>query len=257
MAITLKSRSELETLREAGRIVGNTLQEIRAMVRPGLNLLDVEAFVREEFKRRGAVETFLHYQPAKHIPPFPSNICISLNDELVHGIPTNRELKDGDVVTFDLGATYKGYVGDSAFTVVVGGNPTPEVQALLDCGEEALNAGIAAAGMGGHLNDVCGAIEDVIRDGGYGLVEGYGGHGVGRSMHEEPHVPNHRARFKGPKLQPGLVLALEPMLNLGAKDVYVADDNWTVRTKDGSLCCHFEHTIAIRDGYEVEILTLP
>jgi methionyl aminopeptidase len=257
MAITIKSRSELDTLREAGRIVGSTLEQIRAMVRPGLNLLDVEAFVREEFKRRGALETFLHYQPAQHVPPFPSNICISVNDELVHGIPSDRELVEGDVVTFDLGATYKGYVGDSAFTVVVGGDGPPEVQALLHCGEEALNAGIAAAGNGGHLNDICGAIEDVIRAGGYGLVEGYGGHGVGRSMHEEPHVANHRGRFRGPKLQPGLVLALEPMLNMGDKDVYVADDNWTVRTRDGSLCCHFEHTIAIRDGFEVEILTLP
>ena len=256
MAITIKSRSEIGTLREAGRIVADTLVQIRAMVRPGLNLLDVEAFVRAEYKRRGAVETFLHYQPAQHIPPFPSNICISMNDELVHGIPKDRILKDGDIVSFDLGATYKGYVGDSAFTVVVG-EASPEVQKLLACGEAALAAGIEAASCGGHLNDVCGAMEDVIRAGGYGLVEGYGGHGVGRSMHEEPHVPNHRGRFKGPKLQPGLVLALEPMLTMGERDVVVGEDSWTVRTKDGSLCCHFEHTIAIREGHEVEILTLP
>ena len=256
MAITIKSRSEIGTLREAGRIVADTLVQIRAMVRPGLNLLDVEAFVRAEYKRRGAVETFLHYQPAQHIPPFPSNICISMNDELVHGIPKDRILKDGDIVSFDLGATYKGYVGDSAFTVVVG-EASPEVQKLLACGEAALAAGIEAASCGGHLNDICGAMEDVIRAGSYGLVEGYGGHGVGRSMHEEPHVPNHRGRFKGPKLQPGLVLALEPMLTMGERDVVVAEDSWTVRTKDGSLCCHFEHTIAIREGHEVEILTLP
>lgn len=256
MAITIKSRKELETLREAGRIVGQTLEGIRGMVRPGLNLLEVEAFVRNEFKRHGAVETFLHYQPAPHVPPFPSNVCVSVNDELVHGIPTDRELKEGDIVTFDLGATYKGYVGDSAFTIAVGEVPD-EVKRLLRCGEDALAAGIEAAKTGTHLNDICGAIEDVIRAGGYGLVEGYGGHGVGRSMHEEPHVPNHRNRVRGPKLQPGLVLALEPMLNLGAKDVVTDDDHWTVRTKDGSLCCHFEHTIAIREGHEVEILTLP
>jgi methionyl aminopeptidase len=221
-----------------------------------LNLLEVEQFVREEFKRMGAVETFLHYQPAEFIPPFPSNICVCINDELVHGIPKDVILKDGDIVSFDLGATYKGYVGDSAFTMAVGSVP-PAVEELLETGKQALDAGIDAAKTGKHLNDICGAIEDVVRAKGYGLVEGYGGHGVGRAMHEEPHVPNHRQRYKGTPLRPGLVLALEPMLNMGARETKVDDDRWTVRTKDGSLCCHFEHTIAIREGGQVEVLTLP
>jgi methionyl aminopeptidase len=256
MAIKIKSEDELKTMREAGRIVGQTLEQIRAMVRPGLNLLAIEQFVRGEFKRVGAKETFLHYSPAPKYPPYPSNICISINDELVHGIPRDRKLQEGDIVSFDLGATYKGYVGDAAITVPVG-EISPEAQQLIDATEESLCNGIKAARTGHWLNDVRGAIEDTIRPRGYGIIKGYGGHGVGRSMHEEPHVENFRQRSKGPRLQHGLVLALEPMVSLGNPDVEELSDHWTVRTKDGSLCCHFEHTIAIREGREAEILTLP
>ncbi|MGE5597553.1 MAG: type I methionyl aminopeptidase [Hyphomicrobiales bacterium] len=256
MAVKLKSEDELKIMREAGRIVGQTLERIREMVRPGLNLLEVEAFVHDEFKRRGAIETFRGYSPAPKYPPYPSNICISLNEQLVHGIPRDRVLKEGDLVTFDLGATYKGYVGDAAITVGVG-EISDEAKRLVRVTEEALAAGIAAARAGNHLNDICGAIEDAIRPSGYSIVRGYGGHGVGRDMHEEPHVQNFRMRFRGTPLRPGLVLALEPMVNVGAPDVVECEDGWTVKTKDGSLCCHFEHTIAIREGREAEILTLP
>lgn len=256
MAIKLKSEDEIKIMREAGRIVANTLAQIREMVRPGLNLLEVERFVREEFKRVGAKETFLHYSPSPKYPPYPSNICISINEQLVHGIPTNRELKEGDIVTFDLGATYKGYVGDAAITVGVG-QVSPVAQRLMEVTEASLWAGIKAARAGAHLNDVRGAIEDTIRPSGFGIVKGYGGHGVGRDMHEEPHVENFRQRFRGPELRPGLVIALEPMVTAGGPEVGEGPDGWTVTTKDGSLCCHFEHTIAIRPGGEAEVLTLP
>ena len=255
MAIKLKSEEELTIMREAGRIVGNTLAQLREMIRPGLNLLAIEQFVRDEYKRVGAKETFLNYAPGGK-RPYPSNICVSVNEQLVHGIPTNRELQEGDIVTLDLGATYNGYVGDAAITVPVG-KVNPIAEKLLEVTEAALWAGIDAARPGNHLNDVRGAIEDTIKASGFSIVKGYGGHGVGREMHEEPHVENYRQRYRGPELVPGLVLALEPMVNAGGPDVYEEADGWTVSTKDGSLCCHFEHTIAIRAGGEAQVLTLP
>lgn len=256
MAVILKSEDEIAALREAGRLVARTLARIEEMVKPGLNLLEVERFVHDEFKKAGAKETFRNYTPHEKYPPYPSNICISVNEQLVHGIPRSRILKEGDIVSFDLGATYKGFVGDAAVTVAVG-DVKPEVKRLIKVTRDALEAGIAAAGKGTHLNDICGAMEDTIKAADMGIVKGYGGHGVGRTMHEEPHVTNHRMRFRGTPLRTGLVLALEPMVTLGSPDVEEMADKWTVRTKDGSLCCHFEHTIAIREGREAEILTLP
>jgi len=255
MAIKLKSRDEIAIMREAGRIVGNTLEQLRAMIKPGLNVLEIEKFVREEFKRHGARETFLNYAPGDK-KPYPSNICVSINEQLVHGIPKNRVLQEGDIVTLDLGATFNGYVGDAAVTVAVG-KVNPIAEKLIEVTEAALWEGISAAKPGRHLNDVRGAIEDTIRASGFSIVKGYGGHGVGRDMHEEPHVENFRQRHKGPKLEAGLVLALEPMVNAGGPDVMEGPDGWTVSTKDGSLCCHFEHTIAISAGGEAEVLTLP
>jgi methionyl aminopeptidase len=256
MAVKLKSEDELKTLREAGRIVGRTLEQLREMVKPGVNVLDLERHVRDEYKRIGVSSPFLHYSPAPKYPPYPSNICISINEQLVHGIPRNRILQEGDLVSLDLGATYKGYVGDAAITVPVG-EVSDEAHRLLKVTEDALWAGIRAAKTGKHLNDVRGAIEDIIRASGFSIVKGYGGHGVGRDMHEEPHVENYRQRFKGIPLRHGLVIALEPMVNVGGPEVEEGPDGWTVSTKDGSLCCHFEHTIAIREGCEPEVLTLP
>ncbi|MFN0145585.1 MAG: type I methionyl aminopeptidase [Dehalococcoidia bacterium] len=256
MAVKLKSEDEIRLLRDAGRLVAQTLEKIRAIVRPGLDCTEVEKLVHEEFRKAGAKETFRNYSPHPKYPPYPSNICISINEQLVHGIPRHRQLKEGDIVTFDLGATLKGFVGDAAITVAVGEVPAA-VKTLLQVTEDALRAGIRAGGKGRHLNDICGAIEDVIKPTGMGIVKGYGGHGVGREMHEEPHVQNHRMRFRGTPLKTGLVLALEPMVTLGSPDVAEGPDGWTVSTKDGSLCCHFEHTIAIREGCEPEVLTLP
>src|SRR5689334_24452166 len=169
--VKLKSEREIRAMREAGRIVGQTLEKIRAMVRPGLDLLDVERFVHEEFNRVGAKETFLNYTPdTKRFPPYPSNICISVNDQLVHGIPRHRLLKEGDIVTFDLGATYNGYVGDAAISVAVGELP-PRAQKLMEVTEGALWAGIRAAGKGRYLEDVCAAIEDSIKPSGFSIVK--------------------------------------------------------------------------------------
>ena len=258
MTIIIKSDDEVKIMREAGQIVGQTLQQIREMVKPGINLLEIESFVEEEFKRRGAVETFRNYKPGPQFPPYPSNVCASVNDELVHGIPTDRVLNEGDIVTFDLGATYKGFVGDSAITVPVG-EISDEAKNLLKVTEESLFAGIKAAQAGDHLNDICTAIEESIlaSASNYSIVTNYVGHGVGREMHEDPQVPNYRLAFKGPRLRHGLVLALEPMVNVGTPETYECEDGWTVRTADGTLSCHFEHTIAIREGREAEVLTLP
>jgi len=256
MAVKLKSEDEMRIMREAGQIVGQTLAQIREMIRPGLCLLEIERFVTEEFERRGATSPFLHYSPGPKYPPYPSNICISINEQLVHGIPTDRKLEEGDIVSLDLGATYKGYVGDAAITVGVG-SVSADAQRLMDVTEASLDAGIKAARTGRHLNDIRGAIEDVIRPSGFSIVRGYGGHGVGRDMHEEPHIENVRQKFRGMPIRHGLVIALEPMVNIGNPDVQEGADGWTVSTKDGSLCCHFEHTIAIREGREAEILTLP
>ncbi len=256
MGVKYKSERELKLLRDAGQIVGQTHQKIAEMIRPGLNILEIERFIAEEFARRGAIETFRNYSPAPKYPPYPSNVCISINDELVHGIPRDRVLQEGDIISIDLGATYQGYVGDAAFSYGVG-EVSDDVKQLLKVTEDSLWAGIRAMGTAKYVNDICAAIEDAITPSGFGIVRGYGGHGVGRSMHEEPHVPNHRMPHHGPRVRPGMVLALEPMVNLGAADVEEADDGWTVVTKDGSLSCHFEHTIALRDGGEVEVLTLP
>lgn len=256
MAVKLKSEDEMRKLRAAGQLVGQTLEGIREMVRPGLNVLKIEEFVQDEFQRHGATSPFLNYQPAPKYPPYPSNICISVNDQLVHGIPVSRTLREGDLVTFDLGATVQGFVGDAAITVAVG-EVSAEARKLLKVTEMALWAGIRACRSGRHLNDICAAIEDTILPSGFSIVKGYGGHGVGRQMHEDPHIPNHRLRTRGLKLQQGLVVALEPMVNIGHADVEECSDGWTVKTKDGSLCCHFEHTVAIREGREPEVLTLP
>ncbi len=256
MGVKYKSDREIKLLREAGRLVAQTHAEIARMIRPGLNILEIERYVSEEFARHGAIETFRDYSPSEKYPPYPSNVCVSINDELVHGIPRDRELEEGDIISIDLGATLNGYVGDAAFSYGVG-EVSDDVKKLLQVTEDSLWAGIRAASKARHINDICGAIEDAILPSGFSIVHGYGGHGVGRSMHEEPHVPNHRMRIKGARVRPGLVIALEPMVNIGSPEVEECDDGWTVKTKDGSLCCHFEHTIAIREGGEVEVLTLP
>jgi methionyl aminopeptidase len=252
MAIEYKSDAEIEKMREAGRIVGRTLQLLARAVEPGRNVLELEKIVEEEFKKAGADPTFLGY-PGPY--PYPSNVCVSINDEIVHGIPTDRVMRDGDIVSIDLGATWKGFVGDSAITVGCG-EISKKARHLIEITEGALWAGIKAARTGNRMGDVGHAIDSFVKPTGYGVVREYVGHGVGRNMHEDPQVPNYGEPNKGPLLKRGLAIAIEPMVNLGTWKTKKMKDGWTIKTADGSLSAHFEHTIAIRDG-EAEVLTLP
>jgi methionyl aminopeptidase len=249
--ITIKSDAEVKIMREAGRVVGEVLLMLAEAAKPGVVVKDLDRLVRKEYARRGVIATFLGYGS----PPYPATVCVSINDDLVHGIPGDRVIQEGDIVSIDLGATYKGFVGDSALTVGVG-TITPEAQRLIDVTKESLWRGIRAARAGERLGVISNAIGTYIESEGYGVVRQYVGHGVGRKMHEEPNVPNYGPPDRGPILKKGMVLALEPMVTVGDYQTKVREDNWTVATVDGSLCAHFEHTIAITDG-EAEVLTLP
>ena len=236
-------------MREAGRIAAEVLQRLVEAVKPGVVEKELDKIVRKAYAKRGAVPTFLGYQG------YPATVCVSINEELVHGIPGDRVIQEGDIVSIDLGATYKGYVGDTAVTLGVG-RIKPEAQRLVDVTREALWRGIRAARAGVRLGAVSSAIGAYIESEGFGVVREYVGHGVGREMHEEPQVPNFGPPDRGPILRKGMVLALEPMVTLGDWRTKKHADGWTVSTLDGSLCAHFEHTIAIREG-EAEVLTLP
>jgi len=247
--IILKSRDEIGIIREAGRIVAETLRLLVNRLRPGLVEKELDEIVRREFRKRNVVPTFLGYQG------YPATVCVSINDEIVHGIPGNREIMDGDIVSIDLGCTHKGFVADAAVSVGVG-QVSAEAQRLIDVTREALWRGIAAARAGARLGEIGAAIQSLVEGEGLSVVREYVGHGVGRQMHEDPQVPNYGSPESGPVLRPGMVLAIEPMVNMGDWRTKRDSDNWTVRTVDGSLSAHFEHTIAIADG-EAEVLTLP
>ena len=247
--ITIKSDEEVRIMREAGRITGQVLQMLVEATKPGVSEKDLDKIVRREFAKRGVVPTFLGYHG------YPATVCISVNEKLVHGIPSDRKFKNGDVVSIDLGATYKGFVGDTAVTVGVG-EITPEAQRLIDVTRESLARGIKAARAGVRLGVVSNTIGEYIESEGFGVVREDVGHGVGREMHEEPQVPNFGPADRGPVLRKGMVLALEPMVTAGDWRTKKHPDGWTVSTMDAKLCAHFEHTIAITDG-EAEILTLP
>jgi methionyl aminopeptidase len=249
--ITIKSDEEVKIMREAGRVVGEVLELLAEAVKPGIVVKELDKIVRKEYAKRGVIPTFLGYAE----PPYPATVCVSVNDELVHGIPGDRVIQEGDIVSIDLGATYKGYVGDSALTIGVG-EIGPEAQRLIDVTRESLWRGIGAARAGARLGAISSTIGEYIESQGFGVVREYVGHGVGRRMHEEPQVPNFGPADRGPLLRKGMVLALEPMVTVGDWHTKKHDDGWTVSTLDGSLCAHFEHTIAVTDG-EAEVLTLP
>ena len=251
MPIILKSRDEIAIMRDAGRIVAEVLQILAERLRPGLVEKELDEIVRREFEKRKVIPVFLGYQG------YPATVCVSVNDEIVHGIPGDREIAGGDVVSIDLGCVYKGFVADSAVTVGVG-NVAPEAQRLIEVTREALNRGIGAARAGARLGQIGAAIQTYAEGEGFSVVREYVGHGVGRQMHEDPQVPNYVVGDPdtGPVLKEGMVIAIEPMVNAGDWRTKRDPDNWTVRTLDGSLSAHFEHTLAVRDG-AAEVLTLP
>jgi len=254
MSITLKSKDELKMMREAGRVVAETLQLLVSMVKPGTNVLELDEAVRREYSRRGVVPSFLGYPPGSK-RPFPATVCVSVDDEIVHGIPRDRVLQDGEIVSIDLGATVKGYVGDAAVSVICGTARNGTADLVKAC-EESLAAGIAATRLGNRIGDIGYAVQTLAEGRGYGVVREYVGHGVGRRMHEDPQVPNYGEPGKGLRLKPGLVIAIEPMLNMGDWHTKKDDDEWTIRTMDGSLSAHFEHTVAVTPDGPV-VLTLP
>jgi len=249
MPIIIKSEEEIALVREAGRVVGQVLRMLAQEAKPGVKGKRLDKLVRKEFAARGVVPTFLGYMG------YPASVCLSVNDEVVHGIPGDRELKDGDVLSIDLGATYKGFVGDAAMTIGIG-RISDDAERLIKTTERALHKGIATAKAGVPLGAVSHAIQTEVEAEGFSVVREYVGHGVGRSMHEDPQIPNFGPADRGPILRKGMVLALEPMVNAGGWRTKRHDDGWTVSTLDGSLSAHFEHTIAITDG-DAEILTLP
>jgi len=247
--IVVKSRDEIAIMREAGRHVAEVLQILVDALRPGIIELELDEIVRKEFRKRNIIPTFLGYHG------YPATVCISINDEIVHGIPGKREIMDGDIVSLDLGCTHKGFVADSAVTTGVG-EMTPEKQKLIDVCREAMWRGINAARGGARVGDIGHAVDSYVQSMGLSGVREYTGHGVGRQMHEDPQVPNYGNPGTGPMLRPGMVIAIEPMVNIGTWQTKRDSDDWTVRTRDGSLSAHFEHTLAITEG-EAEVLTLP
>jgi methionyl aminopeptidase len=249
MPIIIKSDDEIAIMREAGRIVARTLQKLVAELRPGLVVKELDKVVRREFEREKVTPTFLGYHG------YPATVCVSVNEEIVHGIPGKRVIQEGDIVSLDLGCTHNGFVADSALTVIVG-KARPGTEELVDVTRGALEEGIRHARAGNRLGQISHAIQTFIESRGFGVVREYVGHGVGRQMHEEPQVPNYGPPERGPVLKKGMVLALEPMVTVGDWRTRQLDDRWTVVTADGSLSAHFEHTIAITDG-DAQVLTAP
>lgn len=244
--VVLKSARELDLMREAGRVTARALAAAYAAIEPGATTADVDAAAAEVLRAHGARPAFLGYGE----PPFPAVTTVSVNEELVHGIPGERVLQEGDIVSIDLGVTYRGYVSDAAFTAGVG-TVSADAAALMDATRRALWAGIEATRVGNRLGDVSAAI-GAVAEGKYGIVTGYGGHGVGRKMHMEPHIPNYGRPGTGLRLMAGMVFALEPMFSIGDPATEETDDEWTVVMSDGSLSAHFEETVAITaDGPEV------
>ena len=245
--IILKSERDLELMRPAGMLAGSVLDEIAAFIKPGLTTRQVDEFAAARIKAHGAKSAFLGYRK------YPCHTCISVNDEVVHGLAGGRELRFGDIVSVDVGVVHNGFVGDTARTVAVGGCGVL-AQRLMDVTERALQEGIAAALPGNRVTHISRAVQKYVEDNGFSVVREFVGHGVGRSMHEEPQVPNFVDPKSNQKLRPGMTLAIEPMVNAGQPGVKILKDGWTVVTQDGSLSAHFEHTVLITEG-EPEILT--
>ena len=249
MSVTIKTAREIELMREAGRLLEIVHNQLGEFIKPGITTLDIDRLGEKLIRNLGCTPNFLHYNG------YPASICVSVNDEVVHGIPNKRRvLQEGDIVSLDAGLIYKGYHSDAARTYAVG-SVSKEAQQLIDVTRQSFFEGIKFARAGNHLNDISTAIAAYAEKFGYGVVRDLVGHGIGTHLHEDPQIPNFKQRRKGMKLRPGMTLAIEPMVNEGSYDVVWLDDDWTVVTEDGSLAAHYENTIVItEDG--CEILTL-
>jgi methionyl aminopeptidase len=255
--ITRKSRGEIEKMRRAGRVVAEVLALVESALRPGVATIELDRLAEAHMRAEGAVPSFKGYLGGRRYGrgphAFPASICVSIDNEIVHGIPNGRQIEDGQLVSIDVGAIVDGWHGDAARTFVVG-SVKRELIDLVEATRMGMMAGITAATVGHRIGDISAAVEDVAKPHGYGVVRQFVGHGIGTDMHEDPQVPNFSTRSPGPELAPGVCLAIEPMFTLGTGDAEILDDGWTVVTADGSLAAHFEHTIAVTDNGP-EILT--
>lgn len=249
MSVSIKSPRELDLMRVAGRMVANTLQELRSAVEPGMTTKELDRITERSLRRQGAEPAF------PYINNFPGSVCVSVNEEVVHGIPGKRRLREGDIVKLDVGAIYEGYHGDAAVTVGVG-QVGVEARRLMDVTERSLALGIDAVGPDSHLYDVGAAIQEYVESQGFAVVRQYVGHGIGRGLHEDPTVPHFRQPSRGLRLRPGMAFTIEPMVNAGTYETRTLSDGWTVVTRDGRLSAQFEHTVVVT-GEGREIMTLP
>lgn len=255
MTIHYRSETEIASIRRAGQVVMEILEVLRAATQPGVTTGELDALAVSELARRGATSNFKGYSPAKGTPPFKGVICASVNEEVVHGVPGKRVLKDGDIIALDFGAVVDGWHGDSAITVPVG-KVSPTAQKLLRVTQEALARGIDAARAGVRVFDITRAVQSYVEGQGFALIEHYGGHGIGRELHEDPFIPNAMEQgIPNPLLRPGMVVCIEPMVAVGTGRTRTLSDKWTVSTADNSLSAHFEHTIAITASGAPLILT--
>ncbi len=247
--VSCKTKGELDMMRRAGQVVGLAIEHTGKYIKPGITSGELDKIAEDFIRSQGCEPAF------QGLYGFPGAICISFNEEVVHGIPGKRVLKEGDIITLDVGATYKGWNGDAAATFAVG-RVSAEAEKLMKVTERATYLGIEQMRRGNHLHDISGAIHDYVERQGFSVVTQYVGHGIGRKVHEDPQVPNFRQQSRGMSLRKGMCLAIEPMVNVGTYETLVKEDKWTVVTKDGALSCHFEHSAAVTDGDPI-ILTLP
>ena len=250
--IFLKTDDEIELLRQSNLLVGRALAEVAKLIKPGVTTLELDRVAEEFIRDNGAIPTFKGF-PNQYGQPFPGSICASVNDQVVHGIPNDKPLQEGDIVSVDCGTYMNGFCGDSAYTFCVG-EVAPEVRELLKVTKEALYKGIENAVHGKRLGDIGSAVQDHCEKHAYGVVREFVGHGIGKEMHEEPPVPNYGKRGSGVLLKSGMCIAIEPMITLGSPQIYMEPDRWTIRTRDGKWAAHFEHTLAVRKG-KAEVLS--
>lgn len=243
--ITIKSEREIELMREAGKMVSMTHQYLKNFIKPGITTKELDRLAEEYIRKMGGVPTCKGYEG------FPATLCTSVNDTVVHGIPDNYKLKDGDIITIDMVIGYKGYQGDAAWTYAVG-EISDDKKYLMEHTEKALYEGVKQVKPGNRIGDISNAVEEYANKHHLGVVKELCGHGIGREMHEDPEVPNYGTKGTGPKFREGMVICIEPMLNLGTADIYMLDDEWTIKTDDGKPAAHYEHTILVtKDGYEI------